>query len=364
MTEELFNRYLEGSCNDQEMKAVEKWLYTAEPTELDRIFSRIWDEVYESMPDAQRIILWNNLRAGVGGASDQHSGDVLPMVRKDRGATAVLWKKWIGVAAALLVVLVTGWTGLHRMRGPVERVARITGDTTRIQGIRWTVLANDERKEKKILLEDGSEVLLGSHSSFKYAGSFIKDARDLYLEGSALFKVARDEHQPFTVYGGGLATTVLGTIFRVHADSSSHFTRIWLYQGKVVVRSLTPGPGSWKDVFLSPGDEIVYDNRKSKAVVNRFDDGRPYGAAEKETTPENKGMLTFSNASLVDVFDRLMAHYHQKITYKRKELVYMDFTGSIMDTDSLSVILEAISHMNRLTVTRNEEGFTVGRSGK
>ena len=192
----------------------------------------------------------------------------------------------------------------------------------------------------------------------------MKGDKDLYLEGEALFKVARDEHRPFTVYGGGLATTVLGTIFRVHVDSGSHFTKVWLYQGKVVVRSLTPGPGSWKDVFLSPGDEIVYDNRKSKAVVNRFDDGAPYGAAGKEAASENKGMLTFSNTSLVDVFDRLMAHYHQKIAYKRKELVYMDFTGSIMGTDSLSVILEAISRMNGLTVTRNEEGFTVRRSGK
>ena len=67
---------------------------------------------------------------------------------------------------------------------------------------------------------------------------FQNNKREIYLEGEAYFKVAKDKTKPFTVFAGALATTALGTQFRITAKKNTPGNiTVKLFTGKVAIRS-------------------------------------------------------------------------------------------------------------------------------
>jgi transmembrane sensor len=356
MTEELLYKYLKGRCDCQEEMMVEQWLHTAGAKELDEILAPLWKGEHPAMPREQEALLRNKLFSAVGEGTPK--ARVLPLGRRivpipGRG------RGLLAAAAVVLALSLTAWLWMRQG----TRVPLAAAGENRVS-MQWTYMENPGKDDRKVFLEDGSEVLLGRHSRLKYGPRFGQDHRAVYLEGKATFTVAKKEPHPFVVYSGDLATTALGTVFLVHSDSGSQRTRILLLQGKVVVHSVKAAPGEWTDIYLSPGEEIVYDNRMMKAIRSRYGVHDDHHSAEWKTAPEEKrGSLTFSNTPLSEVFEQLMRHYHEKIDYQRKEIIRMDFTGSIAGTDSLYDILKAVANMNGLQVQQDRNGFVVRRPG-
>jgi transmembrane sensor len=100
-------------------------------------------------------------------------------------------------------------------------------------------------ERRLITLKDGSTIDLNSRSKVRV--SFSDRERDVeFLEGQALFSVARDASRPFIVSVGKTAVRAVGTQFDVYRRSSG--TTVTVVEGRVAVfGALDPGESGRED---------------------------------------------------------------------------------------------------------------------
>jgi len=120
-------------------------------------------------------------------------------------------------------------------------------------------------EKKKIILTDGSEILLGPSSKFIYPAKFNKSLREVELEeGEAFFKIAHEEQRSFIVKTtDDLQTKVLGTSFTIRSFRAKRSIDIMVATGKVSV-------GNTHQVFgtLVKGQQISYDRKHHRAEIS------------------------------------------------------------------------------------------------
>jgi transmembrane sensor len=346
ITEDLFRKYLEGKANPEEVRMVEIWLHRQHPEGLDELLSMIWNERELPMPEEQQAQLWQKLRAATG---QTHAADSVPMYSR--------WSSGSGVAAAVVAALLLtgGVWWMNRRDKTTER--QITAQTAlpAVAPDPWTISSNPGIGHKKVKLGDGSEITLEARSKIRYLTGFEKDRRSIYLEGTALFSVAKDQARPFTVYSGNIATTALGTVFLVNMDSARQAVNVSLYHGRIVIHPIGSA-ADWTALYLSPGQQLSYNNLKLTATVSRKEE-MPDRPGEGQMTDPNT--LQFVNSPLAKVFDRLSEQYHQTITYHMSDLYQLDFTGTFNKNASLPMLLRIIANMNRLQIVLDGNGFVV-----
>lgn len=76
------------------------------------------------------------------------------------------------------------------------------------------VVATAETLRKGLTLPDSSFILLEQGAEVAMEPGFGGNTRSVRLKGVAYFKVAQDEHRPFSVLAGPYVITALGTSFR------------------------------------------------------------------------------------------------------------------------------------------------------
>jgi len=359
MTEALLKKYSAGLCDADETRVVEQWLHDSNAEELDKILLPMWWGESSPMPAALQRSLWSRLRKTRSTA----------VLRKLPAGTRL---RRIGMAAAVVLVMaVVSFFAVYtndRKPSPATSLSARTIERS-VQGDlpapAWTSIVNSGSGDRKFNLEDGTDVVLGRGSMIRYLSNFESGRRNIYLKGSGLFHVAKDPLRPLTVYSGDISTTALGTVFGVSADSNDKIIRVRLFQGSVVVRSGKPSPGTWSDLVLAPGEEAIYDNRKMTASVIRTGHYRqePQIIRNRDHKADSSD-LHFSNTALSEVFERLMRHYHQKIDYRKSDIMHKDFTGVVSAKDSLSVILTVIANMNQLRMVQQDKIFVIRKSSR
>ena len=72
---------------------------------------------------------------------------------------------------------------------------------------------------KEVILPDGSSVTLNAGSTLSYRNEFGNQAREVVLEGEALFNVVHNPELPFKVYTGGSIIEVTGTSFSIREEN-------------------------------------------------------------------------------------------------------------------------------------------------
>jgi len=93
---------------------------------------------------------------------------------------------------------------------------------------------NNTKHLLRVVLTDGSEVMLSPKSGLRYPSRFTQKARIVYLKGEAVFAVKR-QTKPFMVYTGEMVTKVLGTRFVVRAFDQDKKVTVQVLSGKVSV---------------------------------------------------------------------------------------------------------------------------------
>jgi len=94
-----------------------------------------------------------------------------------------------------------------------------------------TYIAIDETRE--IRLADGTTVTILKGAKLTVEKSFPADTREVFLEGNAIFQVAKSKSHPFIVHSNGYETKVLGTVFKVSQNGRTF--KVDLFEGKVLV---------------------------------------------------------------------------------------------------------------------------------
>jgi transmembrane sensor len=343
VTNSLIRKFFSNQCSDEEFEAVMKY-FELHPELLAKEMGL---EEWEAVDPA----------AVAATAAAEGQEEALAQLKERFFPKRVRRMYWPAVAASLLLA-VGGWVIINKSR--TKGSAVIAASSPAEQGApkaSWTYRTNSTAKVQSIVLPDGSKVKLYAHSSLRYNDSFGLVRRDSWLEGEADFNVKKDKAHPFTVLSESLATTALGTEFGV---KSSFRETVRLYSGKVVVRSVRPSKGWEKDVYLEPGQQVLYDNRRLLATVSRFEESAPREAGVDGAVVTGQD-LVFNNSPLKDVFQQLSIQYHIKFNVRAKDLRGLNFTGTVPRTDSLDVFLRLLAGMNDLEIQVQASGYNVRR---
>jgi transmembrane sensor len=348
VTEKMIQEFLNGRCNRRVATAVARHL-RKNPEHWKKYLIDCWEEEagQEKLPFIKQDRMLKVIRQKTYQPSAPGPGRRI--IRIGVRITAV--------AASVLLLVGGGWIWMHRVKDRSQDTAAQHKSLPAV--VEWQENANHSDQKVKMKLGDGSVVTLLPQSSIRYPKNFAERTlpkRDVYLEGQAFFDVARDKDRPFTVYTGEMSTTVLGTSFSITENKT--WTLVKLFSGKVRVHPLKY-QASDKDIFLKAGEQLKYETGANLATVSNFTISRPTSKLPETAASDENHDLVFDNTDLPGVMNRLTKHYHIAIAYNRSELSHMYFSGHVLASDSLSVILKVIANMNGLQVAQTTYGFMV-----
>lgn len=235
----------------------------------------------------QRI--WENIQAGA-----EASG---PVVRRMSPV-----KRWLSVAAAILILLSLGMWWLN-----TRSIAVQTG----------------RADVREFALSDQSSVILNANSKLTYRKNFNSGSkREVWLEGRAYFNVrhladnAAATPRRFIVHTPELDLEVLGTSFDVNTRRSA--TSVMLAHGSVLVHLKNE---SHDTVLLKPGEMLEFTSGKAPILYK--------GVDSLSISAWRQQRFVFSNTPLEQVIQQLEDFYGCTITVKDPSLLGYRVTASV-----------------------------------
>jgi transmembrane sensor len=173
-------------------------------------------------------------------------GDIIertPIAEKRR-----VLMKWYWAAAAVLVIVIAGmfffWKNGTGKESPVA--AKEVNEITTRPG-----------SKSKVLLPDGTTVLLNAGSRLTYNKDYGKELREVSLTGEGFFDVTRNKDVPFIIHTSDINIKVLGTVFNVKAYPEDKKTETSLIRGSIEV-TIKNRPND--KIILSPSEKLVVEN--------------------------------------------------------------------------------------------------------
>ena len=337
VSEQLLDKYFKGQCSPEEKLQVLNYLNDTKELPDHLLSQAEWDDTTDAELDELK------------------SEEMFKAVKKQTLAK-IYRLKWIKIISAAAVVLAVLSIGLLKMNQQETQIVLANPQVLipeKPDQINWKSIVNYTDHEQLVNLPDGSSVKIFPGAELRYAIPFVKNKREVFLNGKSFFEVSKDTNHPFVVYAKGIATTALGTSFTITALEKSKFIKVQLHAGKVLVKNVdTIASISAFSEVLQPGKELVYNSQMNKISVS----DSKITARRSETVLKE---LNFQQASLVEVFDQLEKHYKVNIVYDRAELSEMSFTGSLKLSQSIATILEEIAELNKLNQTKTTKGYLI-----
>ena len=161
------------------------------------------------------------------------------------------------------------------------------------------MLSTPRGKAYKLILSDGTRVMLNAESQLIFPVHFSGDIRQVKLKGEAYFKVKKNAKHPFIVETDRLLTRVLGTEFNLKAypGAENHVT---LVSGSVAIRN----KANSREVVLKPGED-AFLSENERFNVTCID--TEYYVQWKD------GYFYFDNLPLVDILKEIGRWYNVSI---------------------------------------------------
>jgi ferric-dicitrate binding protein FerR (iron transport regulator) len=222
-----------------------------------------------------------------------------------------------------------------------------------------TKVQNGSSGIKIFFLPDSSKVELAANSGISYNSPFV-DKRDIFLNGQATFTVRKDNARPFVVHSKDIATTVLGTVFSVN-DKNSLFTTVHLFSGKIVVKKEGMGKNTFRDIYLTPGQQLTLDKKDFSVRIRNLATEAQLAAKQPVIRVTPPPVMDFNNRPLSEIFALLQEQYGVKISYEAAPLQNMSFTGKLdRKKESLESFLNTVCDLNELTLKKiGDNSFSV-----
>ena len=188
-------------------------------------------------------------------------------------------------------------------------------------------------KNLKVILSDGSEVLLNAGTQIALKSDFVNNnARKITLVGEAFFEVAKDAAHPFYVITDQFTTKVLGTKFNISSYKNQRETFVNLIEGKIEV---TGKEVSTKEI-LKPGQKIKFNSPEKSSVVEPAKPAQDMDWLNKE--------IAFDNSSTDEVLNKIERVYGLVIIRNRVVIDNFHFSGTfkIENLDQITHSLEIL----------------------
>ena len=349
--EKLVKKYFDKNSSPEEKKSAYESLINSQPEFTQYFAEEEWDAFMESDEE-------------VG----EKEAEFLKRQYNTTKRKRIVFYKRMGYAAACVILLfLSFWMTKENFinKKPQTAEQKITESPALIVRINASPVA------EKIVLSDSSVVELSAGSKISYLKNFEADKRTIQLEGAAMFTIFKNAHRPFTVFCKEVATTALGTKFKV-SNSKSGKVLVKLMEGKILVRrSVKEDNDKNEQYYLLAGNAISFDRPKNmftKIYSSLADDDKaPSTPAQKrETAPLPKNVeslsgnrietaagIQFNGEMLPKVLDYMSAAYKVRIIYPTKYISRIRFVGSVHKNENIHEVLQNIAMMNDLELKQD-----------
>ncbi|MEI7526031.1 MAG: FecR domain-containing protein [Mariniphaga sp.] len=192
-------------------------------------------------------------------------------------------------------------------------------------------------KRAYLLLSDGSRVWLNSGSKLTFPPAFKGLTREVYLDGEALFEVAKNAGKPFYVKTEFFQTKVYGTKFNIQAYKQDDNFSIVLVEGKISLNSNEQLKAP--EVFLVPNQRATISKETKTFEITNVENTAFY-------TAWVEGYLTFNNEKVSNVLKRVSRYYNVIIDAEnltKVETIY----GKLDLKDNQERVLDGISFISK-----------------
>lgn len=286
-----------------------------------------------------------------------HSIHARMQMAEERPKISPVWSRkspvsrwyWAAGAAACILLMFLSYPILKKYSNgklPTQHIVKTQGAHFFMK-----IINNNSDTVANILLPDGSKSSIYPHSQISYKVPFEGNKRDINLSGMARFKVAKDPQKPFTVFSHGIATTALGTYFKVTETPKG--LEIILYEGKLKIHPIHDSSAA-KSTYLVGGQKLSIDSNfgyKRSLIVapQHTQKQQPLISVYKDHRVLDTFQLDYHNTPLSDVFKNMGIKYNKVFSYNNKAaLDSLPFTGHFNKADSLDALLKIICGMNHL----------------
>ena len=212
----LLARYLAGECTPAEAREVEQWsrVRPGHQARLDALRAMWSARRAPRSWDVEGI--WARLRRTM-------RADARRAPAFGRHLEGERERRWLAapLAAAAVLLLLAGATlailNSRRVPPPMREYATARGQRGTLQ------------------LPDGSRLLLAPQSRLRIPAAFGRGARELSLDGEALFTVVHDSTRPFRVRAKGAVAEDIGTRFDLRAYAEDSLVAVAVAEGAVAL---------------------------------------------------------------------------------------------------------------------------------
>jgi transmembrane sensor len=308
--EELIQKYADGTASEVEIGQLMIWYRTSMIDEVPWII----------IDEKEKALLYERM---------------LQRLRRQISPARKSYHYFWGRAAALLIIVLLSGFLIRQFTdffdSPYGTISTPTG------------------KIQLIMLPDGSQAWLNASSTIRYPKDF-KKSRKVELDGEAYFEVVHDTARPFSVTGGGLSTTVLGTVFTMKAYQKDKTTTVALIRGSVRITTGKKNLG-----LLTPETELLFDRELAHAQTSKIDTG--------DVVAWKKGLLKFSGQPFSEIAKTLERWYGIRILFDNARLELCRYYLSFDNNAPIEKVLSTISELTEARCTFNKQNNVVHISG-
>lgn len=320
--QELLQKEAEGTLTPHEQQMLEEWHHTFDvPERAQEVFR---DSQHEQLV---KFRLFNRILKS--GYTEKEN---IPPKKTIRFHPSFRWT----AAAIFLLVLGYGTLQLKKSKVPQSSYA----------GIKKASSHPLPKGVKRIVLADGSTVILNKDSHLDYPETFGSNTREVYLRGEAYFDIQHDEKKPFLVHTGKLTTRVLGTAFNIKAKVNENDVEVTVSRGKVAVSDQQKTLA-----VLLPDQKISYHVNSSTAEKS--------SSNAKIATLWKEEDLVLNDIAMDQAINLLEERYGAEINLASDQISHCKFTAYFLNTTSLRQVLSVISKLNNLSYTQTKNGVYI-----
>lgn len=330
---ELITKYLADEASSEEARALQDWITQAPENERQyRAYKKVFElsqQHYAQKADETHTVdidqEWNHFMNNIRGREIEPGAKIRALEKPS-------YSLWYKIAAAVLLVAVSGWI-ITRFIGNDENVSYQTASNT-----------------MTVKLPDGSQVILNRNSELSYSASFNGENRAVTLKGEAFFDVTPNPQKPFIIQANDARIEVVGTSFNVLAYDSMSEVEVVVQSGVVKLS----GGNRNAEVKLQAGDKGIYsrNSHELSSGINK----------DVNFLSWNTRKLVFTEDDLRTVVATLNKTYHANISIATNIPASCVVTVTF-DQQSLEAILNVLETTLNLTFRTSGNQIEITAAG-
>jgi transmembrane sensor len=200
------------------------------------------------------------------------------------------------------------------------------------------VATDNNQKNYKVTLPDGSNIILNRNTKLTYHANFGKYSRDVALSGEAFFEIAHNVVKPFIIDAGKASVKVIGTSFNVITNNIDSAVEVFVQTGKVLISNNSGA----EDLVLEPGFVGTMDSKLSGKKQNKNPNYMAW----------NTGLLVYDGQTLNVVFKDLKRVYNMEIIADDPAILEETWTSPI-DNQTQDTIIRLICASFNLSFSKD-----------